>query len=148
MAAPVGRIRWGRIVIGAVLLEVALVAAAVPLLSLVDNPFIVGAPGAPRDFTNFFVLVTVACFALGAFSGWWVARPIPSRFALHGALTGAAATAIYLTICSIPPNTAAAVVAAYGPFWFLLANGARISGAVLGAVYRGRTVGRGSVSVQ
>mgnify|MGYP003576681610 CR=1 FL=1 len=146
MAMTVDRLRWGRIVIAAVLLEAALIAAAVPLLSLVDNPFVAGAAGAPGDFTSFFVLVTVACFGFGALFGWWMARPLPSRFVLHGALTGAAATAIYLAICSIPPNTVAAVLAAYGPFWFLLANGARIGGAVLGAAYRGRTAERVSRS--
>jgi len=57
---------------------------------------------------------------------------------LHGALTGIVATAIYLGICSIPPTTIPAVVAAYGPFWFFLANGLRIVGASLGAASRAR----------
>jgi hypothetical protein len=129
--------RWGRIVIGAVLIEAALIVAAIPLLGYVANPFAPGAQ-ASGDFTIFFVSVTVACFVIGAFFGWWVARPIPSRFVLHGALTGIIATAIYLGICSIPPTTIAAVVAGYGPFWFFLANGLRIIGASLGAALQGR----------
>jgi hypothetical protein len=129
--------RWGRIVIGAVLIEAALIVAAIPLLGYVANPFAPGAQGS-GDFTVFFVSVTVACFVIGALFGWWVARPLSSRFVLHGALTGIVATAIYLGICSIPPTTIAAVVAGYGSFWFFLANGLRIVGASLGAALHGR----------
>jgi hypothetical protein len=131
-------VRWGRIIVGAILLEAALVAVAVPLLPLVDNPFAAGAQGTSGDYTVFFVSVTVACFVAGAFFGWWVARPLASMYALHGALTGLVATAIYLAICSIPPNTIFMVFAGYGPFWFSLANGLRIAGAALGGAYRGR----------
>jgi hypothetical protein len=130
-------VRWGRIVIGAILIELALIVAAVPLLGFVANPFAPGAQGS-GDFTIFFVTVTVACFVAGALFGWWVARPLSSQFALHGALTGIIATAIYLGICSIPPTTIAAVVAGYGPFWFFTANGLRIVGAALGAAFQGR----------
>ena len=132
-----GGMRWGRIVIGGVLIEAALIVAAVPLLGFVANPFAPGAQGS-GDFTIFVVTVTVACFVAGALGGWWVARPLSSQVVLHGALTGVVATAIYLAICSIPPTTIAAVVAGYGPFWFFLANGLRIAGASLGAAVQGR----------
>jgi len=105
------------------LLEISLLVIAVPLLSLVDSPFVAGAQSASADFTAFFVTIAVACFACGGVFGWWVARPLSSSFVLHGALTGLVATAIYLAICSIPPATIAAVFAAYGPFWFGVANG-------------------------
>jgi hypothetical protein len=125
-------------VIGAVLLEAVLIAAAIPLLGFVANPLAAGAQNASGDYTIFFVSVTAACFLVGALLGWWVARPLTSKFLLHGALTGIVATVIYLAICSIPPTTIAAVVAAYGPFWFVLANGLRIAGASLGALSHGR----------
>ena len=134
----VQRMRWGRILIGAVLIEAALVAAAVPLRTLRANPFVAGAEGASGDFTPFFVSVAVACFVIGGLFGAWVARPLSSRFALHGALTGIVATAIYLAICSIPPTTIAAVFAAYGAFWFFVGNGLRIAGSLVGARYQGR----------
>ena len=134
----IGRIRSGRIVVGAVLLEAVLIVAAIPLLGFVANPLAPGAQSASGDYTIFFVSVAVACFVVGVLAGWWVARPLSSQFMLHGALTGIVATAIYLGICSIPPTTIAAVVAAYGPFWFFLANGLRIIGATLGAAYHGR----------
>jgi hypothetical protein len=133
IATPSSGIRWGRIVIGAVLLEAVLIVAAVPMLGFVANPLAPGAQNASGDYTIFFVTVAVACFIVGALLGWWVARPLTSQFVLHGVLTGIVATAIYLAICSIPPTTIPAVVAAYGPFWFLLANGLRIVGASLGA---------------
>ena len=132
-------IRWGRVALGAVLLETLLIVTAVPLLGFVANPLAPGAQNASGDYTIFFVTVAAACFLVGALLGWWVARPLSSQFALHGALTGVVATVIYLAICSIPPTTIAAVVAAYGPFWFLTANGLRIVGATLGAASHGRT---------
>jgi Sec-independent protein secretion pathway component TatC len=131
-------IRWRRIALGAVLLETVLIVAAVPLLGFVANPLAPGAQNASGDYTIFFVAVAAACFLVGALLGWWVARPLTSQFALHGALTGVVATVIYLAICSIPPTTIAAVVAAYGPFWFLTANGLRVVGATLGAASQGR----------
>ena len=137
--APSAGIRWVRVVIGAVLLEAVLIVAAIPLLGFVANPLAPGAANASGDYTIFFATIAVACFLAGALLGWWVARPLTSQLALHGALTGIVATVIYLAICSIPPTTVAAVVAAYGPFWFFLANGLRIAGATLGAAYRGRT---------
>ena len=136
-----GRIRWGRIVVGAVLLEAVLIIAAIPLLGFVANPLVPGAQSASGNYTIFFVSVTAACFVVGALAGWWVARPLTSRVVLHGALTGIVATAIYLAICSIPPTTIPAVVAAYGSFWFFLANGLRIVGATLGAASHGRRAG-------
>jgi hypothetical protein len=131
------QVRWGRIVVGAVLLESILLVMAAPLMANVANPFVATDAGAV-DFTIFFVSVAVACFAVGALCGAWVARPLSSQFAIHGALTGIVATAIYLALCSIPPTSVAAVFAAYGPFWFLGANGLRILGSTLGAAYLGR----------
>lgn len=129
------RIRWGRIAAGAILLEAVLLALAVPVLAVVDNPFAAG-EGASGDFTFFFITIAAACFLVGGLAGWWVARPLSSSLAIHGAWTGIVATAIYLAICSIPPTTIPAVVAAYGPFWFFTANGLRILGATLGAASR------------
>jgi hypothetical protein len=136
------RIRWGRIALGAVLLEAMLLVAAVPLLGFVANPLAPGAQNASGNYTIFFVTIALACFVVGALLGWWVARPLTSQLVLHGALTGIAATAIYLVICSIPPTTIASVVAAYSPFWFFLANGLRIAGATLGAASHGRRTRR------
>jgi Kef-type K+ transport system membrane component KefB len=135
MATTAPRIRWGRVVVGAIAIEALLVAVAVPMFALLDNPFVTGGD-ASGDFTTFFALIAVACFLAGAVCARWVARPLTSRLILHGALTGTVATALYLALCSIPPTTIASVYATYGAFWFLLANGLRIVGATLGAAYR------------
>jgi hypothetical protein len=107
IAATDQRIRWGRIVLGAVLIEAALIAGTWPMLTLMDNPLVTGTQGAADDFTNFFATVAVVCFVAGALAGWWVARRLSSRFVLHGALAGIVATTIYLALVSIPPNTIA-----------------------------------------
>ena len=130
------RIRWGRIVVGAVAIEVLLIAAAIPMFAFLDNPFIEGAGNAEGTYTTVFAAITIAAFLCGAIGGLWVARPLSSQATRHGFLTGVVATAIYLLIASIPPNTVAAVYATYGAFWFLAANGLRIVGATLGAGYR------------
>src|SRR6266566_1944658 len=71
-------IHWGRILLGGLLAEVALILAIVPLgLRLGDNFLHYTAP--PGSF--------VMCF-LGAL---WVCRRIESHFILHGTLVGVAA---------------------------------------------------------
>lgn len=128
-------IRWGRVLVGGFLLELFLLVALTPLVLLMPSPFSTETPGPPSEYTLLFTLVAAGCFAGGLLAGWWVGRPLASRRALHGALAGAVATLIYLAIASIPPNTVAAVYAAYGPFWFLTANGLRIAGGAIGAAY-------------
>lgn len=122
--------------IGAVAIEVLLIAAAIPLFAFLDNPFIEGTGNTEGSYTAVFATIAIAAFLCGASGGLWVARPLSSRATLHGFLTGVVATAIYLVIAAIPPNTVAAVYATYGAFWFLTANGLRIVGATLGARYR------------
>lgn len=73
--------RWGRILLGGLLAEIALVLAIVPLgLRLGDNFLHFAAP--PGSF--------VMCF-LGAL---WVCRRAESNFILHGTLVGLIAVLI------------------------------------------------------
>ena len=119
-------IQWGRVVAGAFLLEVALIVLFVPL-SLRTGM----APLVP--------FVPVGCLALGFVFGWWVVRKVRSRPVLHGTLVGIVATAIYLILGLANPEGIGSVVAAYGPFLFVLANVLRIAGcAAAGFVYRSR----------
>jgi len=131
-------IRWGRIALASFLMELTLAIVLTPVGIVFGSPFIDDSAGPAADFTVFFVSVAAGCFLAGALFGVWVARPLSSQFALHGLLAGVGATLLYLTICSIPPTTIAAVIAGYGPFWFFVSNGLRIVGAVMGAAYRGR----------
>jgi putative membrane protein (TIGR04086 family) len=92
------RIHWGRILIGGLLAEVALILAIVPLgLRLGDNFLHYTAP--PGSF--------VMCF-LGAL---WVCRRIESHFILHGALVGVVAALIYIALTRAQSEPFAYIVA-------------------------------------
>ena len=91
-------IHWGRILLGGLLAEVALILAIVPLgLRLGDNFLHYTAP--PGSF--------VMCF-LGAL---WVCRPIESHFILHGTLVGVVAALIYIALTRAQPEPLAYIVA-------------------------------------
>jgi putative membrane protein (TIGR04086 family) len=92
------RIHWGRILVGGLLAEVALILAIVPLgLRLGDNFLHYTAP--PGSF--------VMCF-LGAL---WVCRRIESHFILHGTLVGVVAALIYLALTRAQSEPFAYIVA-------------------------------------
>src|SRR5206468_5680828 len=113
IAAPAGAgIHWGRVVLGAFLLELALFAVLIPIglaFGLPPTPPDVQ----PVDATVFFMSVPVACLVLGYLFGMWLARTVAANVVGHGALLGIVATMIYLGICAIPPSTIGAVVAMY-----------------------------------
>ena len=127
--APSG-LRWSRVAVTALLLELTLFVVLVPI------GVVYGMPGAGNgtDFTVFFTAVPIGCFVFAALFGWWMGRRIPSRHAVHGLLLGVAACVIYLAVCSIPPNTIASVIAGYGPFRFWVFNGLRLAGCVVGSI--------------
>jgi putative membrane protein (TIGR04086 family) len=103
------RIHWGRILLGGLLAEVALILAIVPLgLRLGDNFLHYTAP--PGSF--------VMCF-LGAL---WVGRRIEARFILHGTLVGAVAALIYVALTRAQPE----------PFAYILAHALKIVGGACG----------------
>jgi putative membrane protein (TIGR04086 family) len=102
-------IRWGRILLGGLLAEVALILTIVPLgLRLGDNFLHDAAP--PGSF--------VMCF-LGAL---WVGRRIESRFILHGTLVGVVAALIYVALTRAQPE----------PLAYLLAHALKIVGGACG----------------
>ena len=131
------RMRWGRIIVGGILLEGGLLVIAVPILAFVPNPFSGPATGG-ADFTAFYASVAAACFVAGLLGGAWVSRAVVSARVLHGALSGIIATLIYLAICSVPPNSIAMVAAGYGLAVFIAINTLRIAGATVGAAFAGR----------
>ena len=92
------RIHWGRILLGGLLAEGALILAIVPLgLRLGDKFLHYTAP--PGSF--------VMCF-LGAL---WACRRIESRFILHGTLVGVVAVLIYVGLTRAQPEPFAYIVA-------------------------------------
>jgi putative membrane protein (TIGR04086 family) len=85
MTSSVSKLRWGRIVIGAILTEVALIAVAVPL----------GMLGA-QDLLLY--IVAPACLIATFVFGLWTARGATSHFILHGVLVGVLASLIYIAL--------------------------------------------------
>lgn len=122
-------VQWGRILLAAFLLEVTLFVVLVPIGLAFGMPN----AGNGDDFTVFFAAVPIGCFAFGYLFGRWTGRRVASRPVVHGAMVGAIAFLMYLAVCSIPPNTIAAVIAGYGAPRFWLFNGLRLVGCVAGA---------------
>jgi putative membrane protein (TIGR04086 family) len=103
------RIHGGRILLGGLLAEAALILAIVPLgLRLGDNFLHYTAP--PGSF--------VMCF-LGAL---WVCRRIESHFVLHGTLVGVVAALIYVALTRAQPE----------PFAYIVAHALKLVGGACG----------------
>lgn len=104
-------IHWGRILLGGLLAEVALVLAIVPLgLRLGDSFLHYTAP--PGSF--------ITCF-LGAL---WVCRRIESRFILQGTLVGVVAALLYIALTRAQPE----------PFAYLMAHALKLAGGACGGL--------------
>jgi len=114
------KLRWGWIVAGAVILEVALILLFVPMLMFTDISKIAPFAG-------------IGAFGLGFLVSWWVVGKVHGRRVLHGALIGILATIIYVGLCMANPDGIASVVAMYGPVLFVVGNGLRIVGSITGA---------------
>jgi hypothetical protein len=109
-------IQWGRIVLAAFLMELVLIAIAVPLTLSGEGPalnYVVP----PASF--------VATFAITV----WLGRRFTSRPILHGVLIGLAGALIYVALTRGAPE----------PWPYLLAHALKIAGgAAGGAVLAGR----------
>jgi len=91
-------IRWGWILLGSFLVELAIFVIAIPLSLLVGQESLTySAPAASF----------VAAFAFGL----WVARKAPQQRVLHGALVGVVAMLIYVGMSLGQPEPIAYVVA-------------------------------------
>jgi hypothetical protein len=114
------RIRWGRIVAGAFLLELALGVVFVPLIAVVE-------------FDRLIPFIVVGCFVFGFGCGWWVARKLRGRQIFHATAAGILATAIYLGLGVFAPDGGLRAIAdMYGLITFVLANLLRILGCAAG----------------
>ena len=103
------KIHWGRILLGGLLAEVALILAIVPLgLRLGENFLHYTAP--PGSFLTCLV---------GAL---WVCRRIESHFILHGTLVGVVAALIYIALTRARPE----------PFAYILAHALKLAGGACG----------------
>jgi putative membrane protein (TIGR04086 family) len=91
-------IHWGRILLGGLLAEAALIIAIVPLGMRLGDSFLhyTAPPGS-------FITCLLAAF--------WVGRRINSRFILHGTLVGVVAALIYVGLTRAQPEPFAYIVA-------------------------------------
>ena len=102
-------IHWGRILLGGLLAELALILAIVPLgLRLGDNFLHYAAP------LGSFLM----CF-LGAL---WVCRQVKCHFILHGTLVGVVAALIYIALTRAQPE----------PFAYIVAHALKLAGGACG----------------
>ena len=116
------QLHWGRIVVGGLLAEVALIVAIVPLgLRLGESFLHYTAP--PGSF--------VTCF-LGAL---WVCRKAQSRLILHGTSVGVVAALIYVGLTRAQPE----------PLAYVLAHALKVLGGACGGFVAGRRRGTSNV---
>ncbi len=108
-------VRWGRIVLAAFLMELVLIAIAVPL----------NLSGAAR--VNLYVIPPAALIATFAVTVW-LGRPIQSKFILHGVLIGVIGTLMYVGLTRGKPE----------PWQYLVANGLKVVGGVAGGMFLAR----------
>ena len=112
-------IRWTRITVGALLLEIVLMVTLVPL-SLISR-------------TVFLIAVPIGVFVFGYLVSWRILRAVPSAPLTHGTLLGIVATAMYMALVMAAPGGFQGAVGTYGAplFWFCQAL--RVAGCVAGA---------------
>jgi len=115
-------VRWGRVALGAVALEVSLAGVVGPLHWVLEDA--VWAP-----------LVVVACGIFGFGIARVILRPVTASRTLHGFVLGVLATGIYFAVVL---STAGLnrEYAVYGVTLFWLAQAFRTIGTTLGAMRR------------
>ena len=118
------KIGWRRVVLGALLLEIALFAVLVPISFV--------------NLTLFLTAVPIGTFTFGYFVTRWLLRRLSTRLVLHGALIGAVATVMYFGLVLAQPGGMAAAVAVYGAPLFYFSQAMRIAGCVAGAIHEQR----------
>ena len=112
MMTETDTIRWGRIILGGLFMELAMFAVVIPL------------NGINRQATYYSVPFLTSVF--GFLFGYWVARPLRNRFILHGVLTAVAASMMYVAL------TFAMGAAASVPLLYHFSHGLRMIGGAFG----------------
>jgi hypothetical protein len=112
-------VRWLRVVIGAFLIEVGLIATALPFMLIVAEAAV------------YRVIVPLVCLVVPFVVTFISTRPLPKARVLNGLLTGVAATIMYFALV-IGTASIAEASAAYGLALFLGVNALRIVSAAAG----------------
>src|SRR5689334_17244201 len=120
------KIRWLWVVLGGFLIEVVLA------LVLIGGFTAAGVDISQHISTPSAVIIGAGCFA-GALVVVLVMTRRVAQPVLHGFLMGMVATILYVGAIAAGGQMSAAL-AAYGPVTFVIVNGARMVGAVVGGV--------------
>jgi|ERR1700686_467425 len=108
-------IQWGRVLLAAFLLEVVLVAIAVPLFL----------GGAGRVL---LYVIPPAAFIVTFAVTVWIGRKIKSQFVLHGVLIGIVGTLMYIALTRAQPE----------PWQYWLAHALKVLGGAAGGLVLAR----------
>ena len=116
-------IRWGRILLGALAIEIVMLAIVVPLGLLVSEQLV-------------YYSVPFLAVATAFLAALWVCRPLQARFVLHGALVAVTASVMYTALTMIPGSPPT-------PWLYIVSHGLRIAAGAAGGRYaeqRPRTI--------
>lgn len=114
------QIRWLRVLIGALLVEIGLGVTTLPLLAVLSEQVV------------FQVVVPAACLVVPFVVAFFATRTLPTARVLHGWLIGGAATALYFALV-FGASSLEEASASYGVPLFLVVNALRIASAAAGA---------------
>lgn len=118
-------IQWGRVVLGAFVMELALIGIAVPLFALGYGQTLVYVIP-PASFVATFMIAV------------WLGRAIESRFVLHGALIGVVGTVMYVALTRGQPE----------PWQYLAAHVLKVVGGAAGGLVLAQRRGTASASIR
>jgi putative membrane protein (TIGR04086 family) len=106
--------RWGRAIAGGFLAEVLLIIAVMPGFAMGSEPVVIWTAVIGSAVTTFLAAL-------------WVTRTVESNFALHGAVVGLSAAAIYLILITAAGQTQ--------PLIYWVAHGLKVLGGVAGGAF-------------
>ena len=125
-------INWLRVLGGGFLIEVVL------FVVLLGGFAAAGIDLAAGISTLSAIVIGAGCFAAAFVVAAWLTRGIDGHRTLNGFLMGVVATLLYVGI--VAASGMAAALAAYGPATFVIVNGVRVVGALLGGMVSERRV--------
>ena len=121
------KIHWIRVLLAGLLIEVILAVV------LVGGFAAVGIQLGTNISNGVSTIIGLSCFVVALLVTLWFGRRIDNRLVLHGFLIGLMATLLYVGLVAGAGQMSTAL-AAYGPATFVILNGVRILGAVVGGV--------------
>jgi hypothetical protein len=130
MISAMVRIRWARVLLGALLAEASVMAVFFLLLGLAWLAGVpsIAAPMSPLDYADALVasFISVYIFTL------WVARPLASGFVAHGVLVALVAMLLFLVMLGATAGSIEQPI----PYW--IAHVLKFAGGIAGGLAAGR----------